>query len=384
MKKILFTLIGLGISTLLTLLMLEIALRFFPVQSYIPIAPVTIDEPIVRYKPHVEQVYSAGWDFDAFNTGRTNGQGYIADYDFERTSDKKLIAVIGDSYIEARMVPFKDTVQERLRRLLDDRFRVYGVGIGGAPLSQYLAFAAMMRDTYKPAFLVVNIVGNDFDESLPQYKNLPRFHYFFPVGSGGMRPLLIAQYIPSPVKEFLSNSALVRYAYFHLNLANAVNKVMFWKRNNPPAADAAQDAAEEEQAPDPEALRLRDSMLATEQFLNLLTYYSGLPKSRIVLVVDGMRGEIYDGTDDSAAAKESYFGRMRDFLIVQGRAQGYEVVDLHPAFAADYAKNGNRFDFPRDYHWNAAAHGVAAGQIRQSKNLRAYLRQNPPPRAAAP
>lgn len=371
MRKILFGLIAVGGSTLITLLLLEIALRFFPVQSYIPIEPVTIQDPIVHYKPHVEQVYSAGWNFGARNTGRTNAQGYIANYDFLPPEKKPLVAVVGDSYIEARMVPFEDTVQERLRRLVNFKYRVYGIGIGGAPLSQYLAFAAMMRDKYKPGFLIVNIVENDFDESLPKYKNLPRFHYFYPMNNGNLRPLLADQYIPSFFKELVSHSALVRYAYFHLRLSDTVNRIRFDARNkeqvdSPPEGDDST----------PLQRRIADSIRAVEAFLMLLPDYSGLQRSQILLVVDGMRNNLYDGTQDSEDARNSYFGIMRTLLIEQARARKFEIIDLQPAMIEDYAKNGNRFEFPEDYHWNSFGHGIAAQEIMKSRNLKAFMHRN--------
>lgn len=373
MKKFVFGLIAVGGSTLFTLLLLEIALWFFPVQSYIPIEPVTIQDPIVHYKPNVDQVYSAGWNFGAVNEGRTNAQGYIANYDWLPPEKKPLIAVVGDSYIEARMVPFDDTVQQRLRRLVDYKYRVYGVGIGGAPLSQYLAFAAMMRDKYKPGFLIVNIVENDFDESLPQYKNLPRFHYFFPMKDGRLRPLMIDQYIPSVFKELVSHSALVRYAYFHLRLSDTVNKFMFSARDKEKST-APSDSGREQLTP---ALQcVMDSMWAIESFLNLLPDYSGLQRNQILLVVDGMRNNLYDGTQDSKEAKESYYGLMREHLIASAKDKKYEIIDLQPAMIEDYAKNGKRFEFPEDYHWNSYGHGIAAQEIMKSRNLKAFMHRN--------
>lgn len=355
----------------LALLMLEIALRYFPVQTYLPTPAVTLEKPFVHYTPNHPYIYSTGWRFDAPNDGRTNAQGYIADIDFDNAGDKKLIAIIGDSFIEARGVQFRDTAQERLARLVQDKYRVYGFGMDGAGLSQYLATAAMLRDHYKPSFLIVNIVSDDFEGSMPRYQNDPRFHYFFKVNSGGMRPLMIDQYKPSPVVSAIMQSALVRYVYFHLGFKAVTDKIAFWMRSKP---GYALSAAEDHE--DARSERLRYAITAVNEFLNLLPYYAGLPKNRIVLVVDGMRREIYNAAADSAAAKESDFEYMRDFLILHGRTQGYDVVDLHPAFAADYAKRGYSFDIPHDGHWNTLGHGMAAGEIRQSKNLRAYLRQS--------
>ena len=366
MKKYLLPLIAIMGSTLFALLLIEIGLRFFPVRSYLPIAPVTIEDPVVHFEPHVEQTYSAGWDFDAYNVSRANAQGYLSDFDFEKDGKLPLIGVVGDSFVEARMVPFEKTLQERIRHVLQGTHRVYAMGVGGSPLSQYLAFAAKLRDDYKPEFLIVNIVENDFDESFPAYKNMPRFHYFIPMRNGTYRPLLIDQYKPSLIKESLSHLALVRYLYFHLDFGDVVNKVLFRKRGGTTSDMGAEEAAN---------MRKGYAHKAVDSFLDLITAYSGLDKDHIVLVVDGMRNLIYDGTYDDDKVAQSYFGDARHYLIQQARSNGFEIIDLQPAFKADYKLNGNRFDYKRDAHWNEIGHGVAAGEILKSKNLQRYLKR---------
>ena len=42
--------------------------------------------------------------------------------------------------------------------------------------------------------------------------------------------------------------------------------------------------------------------------------------------------------------------------MAAARQRGYEVVDLDPAFRADYVQHGQRFENSVDYHWNALGH----------------------------
>jgi hypothetical protein len=354
---------ALATITVITLIVLECMLQTMPVRSYIPMQPVTREQPVLAYQPNVEQLYSAGWNFQAQNTGKTNAQGYLADFDFVTESDKPLIAVVGDSYIEARMVPFKDTIQQRLNVALGDKHRVYGIGIGGSPLSEYLIFAQFMRDNYKPEFLIVNIVANDFDESMPKYKNMPRFNYFIADDSGVLRPGLIKEYHPSWIKDLISNSALVRYVYFHLDLANLTNRILFKLRGGEgPAYAGNTDASVDE-------TRIYDSRQAVNIFLRLLPEYAGLPANRILLVLDGTLENIYNGTDGST----TYFGQMRSYLKQQAERRKIPVLDLQPFFESDYQGNQQRYDFPYDGHWNANAHGLAAREILDAKPLTRYL-----------
>lgn len=347
------------LSTAFTLLLLEIALQCLPVRSYLPFVPVTGDDPVVRYQPLTEHTYSAGWNFDAYNKGRTNAQGYIADYDFDAESNQPLIAVVGDSFIESRMVPFPDTLQERLHTALKDKIRVYGVGVGGSPLSQYLIFARMMRDAYKPGMMIVNIVGNDFDESLPQYKSMNRFHYFVDDGSGALMPTLIGEYRPSWIKRLVSRSALVNYLYFHLNLLETIKPGIH-------AAAAASSTATQAMPEDTDRVTL--SKKAVDAFLALLPEYAGLPKSRIVLIVDTPRDLIYTGTEEDASPR-NYFSHLRHYLMSQARQSGYEIIDMDPIFRADYAQRKERFEFHYDAHWNSHAHALAAQAALESKTL---------------
>ena len=97
------------------------------------------------------------------------------------------MAIVGDSYIEAAMVPSDETAAARLGRAVGDKGRVYSFGASGAALSQYLAYAKYVKEVFRPDGLVVTVVGNDFDESLLRYKRAPGFHYFSQDGNGELQ-----------------------------------------------------------------------------------------------------------------------------------------------------------------------------------------------------
>ncbi len=352
------------ISIFFTLLLLELALRLFPVQSYVPLQPVTKEDPLLHFEPNRKFTYSAGWDFDAKAKGRTNAQGWVNDQDYAEKG-KPVIAIVGDSYIQASMVEHGQTIQGRLQTTLNGSVNVYSFGIGGSPLSQYLIFAAHARDTYKPVFMVVNIVSNDFDESLPQYKNKPRFHYFVPDENGDLKPQLIGEYKPSVLKGLIAHSALVRYFYFHMNLADTYNKILFKKRNAEQVDFVSNVAADASQQ------KIDDSKKAIDAFLDLLPDYAGLPKDKIILIIDGIRTDIYAGTDNS----ESYFGQMRAAMIDGARARGYTIIDMHPVFEKHYADHHQKFEFTQDAHWNALAHELAAREIMQTNAYKRFTAQ---------
>ena len=106
------------------------------------------------------------------------------------------------------------------------------------------------------------------------------------------------------------------------------------------------------------AKRVEHSKQAVDFFLNELPRYSGLPEVRIALLVDGMRPELYDAAQ-LTAAETTYFAVMRRYLIDQARRRGYVTIDMQERFIARHACDGARFEWSIDAHWNAVAHEEA-------------------------
>jgi len=126
-------------------------------------------EGIVRYAPRQQGVWRFRDEIAA--PYRINGQGWnsgIGDYARDRTPGVMRIAVIGDSYVEAFQVAYDASMAEKLGGELTAagrRAEVYRFGISGAPLSQYVHIAEREVIQYRPDWIVVNVVDNDFDES---------------------------------------------------------------------------------------------------------------------------------------------------------------------------------------------------------------------------
>lgn len=363
-------LFAIGLSCLLPLAGLEIVLRFLPVQSYVPYQPVNADSPVARYRPSCSFVYSNHWNFQDINHGRTNAQGFVSAFDYDSADSRPLIVVIGDSYIEARMVQFSQTMQETIRAGLHGDVRVYAFAMNGAALSQYLAFAQEARDSWRPDVLIVNIVSNDFDESFPAFHAISRFHYFTEDANGNLYPHLQGSYRPAWLREMVSHSSLVRYVYFHLHITDMPRKIrqiarslksVFLFKSPPPQTPASGNSFAE---------RLSISRRAAEAFLNLLPAYAGLPPGSIVLVLDGQRLSLYRGRHKQDACFES----MRRYIVERAGLLGYEVIDMHPVFERDFKIHGQRFEFTYDAHWNSRAHGLAGREILKSQTITRHFK----------
>jgi len=355
---------SMALSLVALLLLLELGFRLLPVNEGLRGLSVDEQNPVFRFTPHRESVYSRGWNFSIVNRVRTNNYGFINDHDYARALTTPLLAVIGDSFVEAVMVPFAQTGVARLADSVGAAGRVYGFGTSGSSLSQYLAYARYVRDTFHPTALTVVIVGNDFDESLRTYKNEPGLHYFAESPGGELTLTRLDRPVPW-WRDLVGGSSLAMYLYVNLEIRDV------WKRfaYRPGQSAISRPRFVGNTAAEATAERVADSDRVIDAFLRQLPGMAGLPVSRIALVVDAPRPELYDASALEAVS-DSYFSIMRAHLIDRARAGGFEVVDMQPAFLADYAQRRLRFEYPDDNHWNGTGHEVFARVVQGSKVYR--------------
>lgn len=347
------------VTIVLVLLLMEGVLRFLPVSTAVHTMPVNAVNPVLHLAPNQPFVNSLCWDMHNVVRGRVNNVGFINDQDYRRDDSLPLFAVIGDSYIEAKMVPYAGTVQGRLARLVHGRAHVYSFGTSGAPLSQYMIWAGYAVREFGAKAVVINVVGNDFDESLLAYKLGPGFWLYVPDEKGVLHLRLI-DYRPGRAISLARHSALARYIIINLRVQDSIFK-MRWLAElifGKPAHAAEYYGNTDASA---EATRVRDSLAAIDAFFRDLPEKVGLPPQNVLFTLDGFR---YPGA--IAAGRGSYFDLMRRAFLAKAQALGYEAIDLDPRFVARNAATGERFEFADDGHWNANGHGVAAEAVAAS------------------
>ena len=367
-RRVVLALASMLVSLVVAALLLEVICRWLPVNEGLRGLSVDEQNPVFRFTPHRESVYSRGWNFSIVNRVRTNNYGFVSDQEYDPSAKTPLLAVIGDSFVEAVMVPFPQTGVARLADTVGSAGRVYGFGTSGSSLSQYLAYAQYVRDTFRPDGLTVVIIGNDFDESLRQYKSEPGLHYFAESPDGRLELVRIDRPVPW-WRDFLAGSSLGMYLYVNLEIREV------WKRwaYRPGQSAISRPRFVGNTAVEASPARVADSDRAIEAFLQRLPEMSGLPPGRIALAVDGIRPELYD-TDRLASVGDVYAAMMRMHFMDRARQQGFEVIDMQPAFIADYRQRQLTFEFPDDNHWNATGHEVFARAVQQSKVYRETFR----------
>jgi hypothetical protein len=362
-RKIGLSLIAVLCGIAIPLLVLEITLRFLPVSSSTGTMVVDDGNPLIRYVPNQSFTFSKGWDFTIVNSGRVNNYGFVNDQDYTRYGDKPLI-VIGDSFVEAMMVPYQQTLQGRLARLLERKGKVYSIGMSGAQLAEYLAFAEYAWTEFQPRGMVFVVVGNDFDESLIKYRNDPGYYYFDEAtGSHDLR-LTRTDYHPSLSKRLVRNSALARYLWLTVGIGQI-------PRLEPQKSKADVQYVGNTAAYASEA-RLADSRRVVDRFFSELPQRVDVNKCRLLFVVDAMRPQIYSELELSRAAG-SYFALMRQYFMEAAERNGHEVIDMQPRFISHYHRDGTRFEFATDGHWNGMGHQEAAEAVASSRVVKALV-----------
>jgi hypothetical protein len=362
-KSLSFPAISVFVSLLASIVFLEILLRCFPVNEGLGALPVNQDNPVLRYIPNRSSIWSKGWNFSIVNHVRTNNYGFVSDIDYDPKATTPLLAIIGDSYVEAPMVPYTQTAAAILAKSIGQKGRVYTVGASGSTLSQYLAYARYSRDTFHPACLAIVIISNDFDESFSKYRNEPGYHYFEERNNGELGLIRIDREV-NPWRRMLARSSLVKYVVVNLEAPRAWERLKEFSLSH----SIPNQVYVGNVLSNVDGIRVLDSQRAVDAFLRLLPSMTGLEPSKIVLGIDGNRREIYDNHLESV--RGSYFDVMRRYLMLGAQAKGYEIIDMQQEFIDHYERHGQRFEFPTDGHWNGVAHGVFARAIQHSSVYR--------------
>lgn len=375
MRLAVLRLLSILAGLMLALGVLEATCRLLPVTSVPLMLPVDAESPIAHFPAGMPFQLTTGWDLAYPVEGHSNNAGYINDIDYDAAASSPLLAVVGDSFVMAMIVPYAQSLQGRLSAAIGDQGRVYSFGMSGAPLSQYLVWAEHAARTYHPGGLVIPVIANDFDESLLDYKVgkggalYGGFHYYRE--SHGRLELTLVPHGAMRWLSLLQSSAFARYLIYNvkaqrIEFRQAIARLFGLA---PPVSDP--DEARLRSIFEPaffEAWEDREplSRRAVDAFLDDLPRRTGLAQDRIAFAIDGLRTGILVPRL-MPSAERSFFGRMRAYFMAEARRRGFEVVDLQQPFAEHVARTGEHLEFERDYHWNATGYAVAAEAIRHTR-----------------
>ena len=364
LKNISFYLIGFLLSTIFTVLLIEIFFRFLPVNEGLRAQPVNYENPIFKFEANRTATFSKNWNFDIINEVKVNNAGFINNNHYDENLETRLLSVIGDSYVEALMVPFDESLAGILSKKAN-RNRVYSFAASGAGLSQHLIWAKHARKKYNSEFFIFVIISNDFSESLSKYGSSPGFHRF-KINHENEWTMLLSDYEPSLIRKIFRKSKLAMYLITNLKIHAIFDiKLNLGKFDNRKQFVSNFDAEVSNEF-------WKDSLHATDIYLNNIEKFAGVDKDRILFVLDGVRPELYE-ENGMQAVKDSFWVKMRNYFIYEARSKGYEVIDMQEKFLENYKKKGKKFEFKSDSHWSSIGHAVVAKSIKETYYWERFL-----------
>ncbi|MBN1309939.1 MAG: SGNH/GDSL hydrolase family protein [Anaerolineae bacterium] len=315
------------ISVFLTVLLLEVGLRLFVPVSDMPV--VLFDPEVgVHLAPEQSGVKAIGAAGQIKGWYHINAEGWNSLHEYSEQKDPGTlrIAVIGDSYVEALQVDVDKAFPALLEHLLQsdpactnyNRVEVYSFGYSGAPLSQYLSMMRYVSSHYNPDVFVINMIINDFDESLEAYTVHRHFLRFRPGNQGGFEEIRPEPYTPSPLRRFLLNSALVRYIYYNLDAPSILASISSGPGKQPVIGDIP--PADQALIPDLTAL-----------IFGKYRRISEANDAGLLLVMDADRQAIYSGQPPRLG-----HARYAEIASQTAARLGIASVDLTSAFTDDY------------------------------------------------
>jgi hypothetical protein len=327
---------------LFSLIVLELVFRALPVSTSTQIG-YYIDPVILTYPPHHEFTTATGWDLRNAQRHRSNNYGFLTSRDF--APDPRAIALIGDSYVEASMLPEADRLGGKLAQLVPTR-PIYVLGGPGSNLLDYAERVRFAAARFQVTDFVILVERGDVRQAL--------------CGSGNthgpcLDPATLTpqiQKLPGPgaVKNVIRHSALAQYVFAQLKvdpgaLLTQVNEAL---TRVPTAAAGAQETV----------VRPGDVPLQTVDFI-VDTFFQNVRRhgtARIVLIFDCKR--------DALSSGKSASDPVRDRFMQRAAQHGAAVIDMEPHFRRFVTQAGLSLAVaPTDAHWNREANRLAAEQV---------------------
>ena len=279
---------------------------------------------------------------------RINNMNWNSPIDYYPIENKKLIAVIGDSFIESMEVNVGESYPFLLREKLKNDYEVYAFGKAGSPLSQYLHVSRYVNNHFNPDIIIFNIVHNDFIESIQEL--YPNRNYFLQLSINEHDS--IKETIPKPdysspqykpLMRLIYNSALFRYLYLNLH-ANEIRKNIFNPKNIEYESNTDVN----------EFKKNRDLIIKASSYIVKTIREENLDK-KIIFIMDAPRESIYNNTLD-----KSNTIWLNEILGTICTNNNIEFIDLTNDMKINYTEKKIKFNSDLDEHWNEYSHKFIA------------------------
>ena len=322
-KKILYLTIP---TIIITFLILELVFHFLILSCELPDVIYDKENKIIKYKENQTGFFSIGKFPSKGYEWKINNEGWNNKNNYYEAKNKFRVAVIGDSYVEA----FQVNVDEHYPSIIQSNLpglEVYSFGISGAPLSTYYQMAKYISKKFNPDLFIINVVDNDFDESLYILRTRDVFTTF----KNEESPIFVT---PSGLNQkrllnVLNMSSTFRYFYHNLKIFHKIKNKVLKKKNIPIDNSRSKN-------------NLRDKVKQSMSVIVDSIY--NISSKKLLFVVDGDRNNIYNNLHEVNFYKKDFFDVLDKKSI--------EYVDLNNTFKNDYNKYSKKFNSNIDQHWD--------------------------------
>lgn len=301
-----------------------------------------IDPLIVTYPPGHRFRAATGWDLRNAQTLQANNLGFVSDIDF--VPDPKAVALIGDSYVEASMLPSIDRLGPQLQRQLGDR-PVYAMGGPGSSLLDYAERIRLGSQRLGVRDFVLFVEYGDIRQSLCGSGNI----HGPCLDPQTLAPRTTLQSPPSPVRRWVRESAFAQYLFSQLRVApdRLIPELLAMPQAALPRLDRQPlpTTTPPGRSGGPSAQAL--DAVALGFFERVRPWVAG----RLVLVLDRRHAL---GAPSALDADMQRFARL-------AQGQGATVVDMAPVYREHAARSTLSLNVgPYDAHLNALGLGLVA------------------------
>ena len=326
---------------IISVLLLEIFFWILPTAELFEKENINNNQPILKYKPNQNVSFSLGADFYQVVKKNTNNHGFVNSEHYVKNS-KPYLALIGDSIVEAMHIDFDDSISGILKKNIGKD--AYSFAVSGASLSQYIAYAKYVEQTYNPQKYIFVIIENDFDQSICSIKEtLPASYYEGQFCYDKDWNLKLNEFKGYSLINFIARkSNFIRYTVLN---AGINPRTIFSNRKDMQGIE--NDKIDS-------AIHLESlSYKVIDLFLNdIYLITKGKP---VYLILDADRNQIYKNTN-----KDSYFNKMRDYIKNSKGYENFKIVDLEMSFEKNFRDTGIKPEFKTDSHWNELGHMIAS------------------------
>jgi hypothetical protein len=303
---------------------------------------------IITYPAHHCFTAATGWDLKNAQHNCANNFGFLADRDF--VYDPHAIALIGDSFVEANMLPAQQRLGAQLQAKLPGQ-AVYAMGGPGSNLLDYAERAKFAAEHFGIRTFVFVLERGDVKQAICGSGNI----HGPCLDARTLQPRTETQAPPNTPKRILRESALAQYVFSQIRFE--FSKMLA----KPPREAVDKNTVTNRAVP---------SSVSEQIIENFLGQLATIKNGRYMILIDADREHPSAMVDSDP---EDLNGLRRAAAEMK-----VDVIDPTPAFFKFVADSGTILEVgPYDHHWNGNAIRILADLI--SDRLHALSPLIPPP-----